>query len=65
MVAPVVDPLGPRDETAVGFIGLGHLGTAIAGHLAGHPGGLVVCEARPSATAALAEAGAPTTARWR
>jgi 3-hydroxyisobutyrate dehydrogenase-like beta-hydroxyacid dehydrogenase len=42
----------------VGFVGLGHMGAPMASHLAGWPGGLVVCDARPSATAALAQAGA-------
>jgi 3-hydroxyisobutyrate dehydrogenase-like beta-hydroxyacid dehydrogenase len=57
----VVDPLAPltpRDGTAVGFVGLGHMGAAMAAHLVGWPGGLIVCEARPSATTALADAGA-------
>ena len=37
---------------AVGFIGLGQMGTPMAGHLVGWPDGLVVCDVRPEATAA-------------
>lgn len=65
MAGQVVDPLTPRDETAVGFIGLGQMGAAMAGHLVGWPGGLIVCEARASATATLADAGALVAASPR
>jgi 3-hydroxyisobutyrate dehydrogenase-like beta-hydroxyacid dehydrogenase len=42
----------------VGFVGLGQMGAPMASHLADWPGGLVVCDARPSAIAALAQDGA-------
>lgn len=44
--------------TAVGFIGLGQIGAPMAGHLVDWPGGLVVCDVRPEATAPFAERGA-------
>ena len=47
---------------AVGFIGLGQMGAPMAGHLVGWPDGLVVCDVRPEATAALAEQGAKLAA---
>jgi 3-hydroxyisobutyrate dehydrogenase len=60
VVAPVADPLdpGPSAAPAVGFVGLGQMGAPMAGHLAGWPGGLIVCDARTAATDALAEVGA-------
>jgi len=61
MAAPVGDPLDPapaRDQPAVGFVGLGHMGAPMAGHLVDWPGGLVVCDARAAATAPLTTAGA-------
>jgi 3-hydroxyisobutyrate dehydrogenase-like beta-hydroxyacid dehydrogenase len=56
----VADPLdpGPSAAPAVGFVGLGQMGAPMAAHLAGWPGGLIVCDARTAATDALAEAGA-------
>ena len=33
----------------VGFIGLGNIGSPMAGHLVDWPGGLVVCDVRPEA----------------
>jgi len=42
----------------VGFIGLGQIGSLMAAHLVDHPGGLVVCDLRPEATAPLVEQGA-------
>ena len=42
----------------VGFIGLGQIGAPMATHLLSHPGGLVVCDLRPEATAPFAEQGA-------
>lgn len=51
---------GPPSEyvAPVGFIGLGQIGAPMATHLLGHPGGLVVCDLRPEATAPFAEQGA-------
>lgn len=43
---------------AVGFIGLGQIGAPMAGHLTDWPGGLIVCDVRPEATAPFAEKGA-------
>ena len=43
---------------AVGFIGLGQMGTPMAGRLVDWPGGLLVYDVRAEATAALVEAGA-------
>jgi len=48
--------------TPVGFIGLGQMGAPMATRLAGWPGGLVVFDVRPEATAPLAEAGATVVA---
>lgn len=45
----------------VGFIGLGQMGSAMASHLVGTDGGLVVCDVRPEAADALVEAGATFT----
>jgi 3-hydroxyisobutyrate dehydrogenase-like beta-hydroxyacid dehydrogenase len=42
----------------LGFIGLGQIGSLIANHLVGWPGGLVVCDVREDATAPFAEQGA-------
>ena len=42
----------------IGFIGLGQIGSLMAAHLVDHPGGLVVCDLRPEATAPLVEQGA-------
>ena len=42
----------------VGFIGLGAIGAPIARHLLDWPGGLVVCDVDPAATAPFVEAGA-------
>jgi 3-hydroxyisobutyrate dehydrogenase-like beta-hydroxyacid dehydrogenase len=42
----------------VGFIGLGQIGSLIARHLVGWPGGLVVCDLRDEATAPFVERGA-------
>ena len=44
--------------SAIGFIGLGQIGSPMAGHLIGWPGGLVVCDVLPNATAALEGRGA-------
>jgi len=44
--------------TGVGFVGLGQMGAPMAGHLVDWPGGLVVCDVAPDATAPLAERGA-------
>ncbi|MGH9209918.1 MAG: NAD(P)-dependent oxidoreductase [Acidimicrobiales bacterium] len=46
------------DAPTVGFVGLGQMGAPMATRLAGWPGGLVVCDVRPEATAALAHEGA-------
>ena len=46
----------------VGFIGLGQIGSLMAARLVGHPGGLVVCDLRPEATAPLIEQGAVAVA---
>jgi 3-hydroxyisobutyrate dehydrogenase-like beta-hydroxyacid dehydrogenase len=46
----------------VGFVGLGQMGAPMATRLAGRPGGLVVCDVQPEATAALAGAGAQVAA---
>jgi 3-hydroxyisobutyrate dehydrogenase-like beta-hydroxyacid dehydrogenase len=43
---------------SVGFVGLGQMGAPMATRLTGWPGGLVICDVRPDATTALAEAGA-------
>lgn len=42
----------------VGFIGLGQIGSLMAGRLVDHPGGLVVCDLRQEAMAPLVEKGA-------
>lgn len=42
----------------VGFIGLGQIGSPMAKRLVGWPGGLVVCDLDPAATAPFAEEGA-------
>lgn len=44
--------------TAVGFIGLGQIGAPMARRLLGYPGGLVVYDVRPDASAPFAEGGA-------
>ncbi len=49
----MTEPVG-----AVGFVGLGQIGSPMATRLAEWPGGLVVCDLRPEATAPLADAGA-------
>jgi 3-hydroxyisobutyrate dehydrogenase-like beta-hydroxyacid dehydrogenase len=46
----------------VGFIGLGQIGSLMAGRLVDHPDGLVVCDLRPEATAPLVEKGAVAVA---
>lgn len=46
----------------VGFIGLGQIGAPLATHLLDWPGGLVVCDVRPEATAPFAEKGATVAA---
>ena len=43
---------------AVGFIGLGQIGSLMAGRLVGYPDGLVVCDLREEAMAPLVERGA-------
>ena len=43
---------------AVGFVGLGQMGSLIASHLVEQPGGLVVHDVRPEATTTFAERGA-------
>ena len=48
--------------SAVGFIGLGQIGGPMAAHLVDVPGGLVVCDVRPEATASFAEKGAKVAA---
>jgi 3-hydroxyisobutyrate dehydrogenase-like beta-hydroxyacid dehydrogenase len=45
----------------VGFIGLGQMGGAMAAHLVGVDGGLVVCDVRPEAADELVAAGATAT----
>jgi 3-hydroxyisobutyrate dehydrogenase-like beta-hydroxyacid dehydrogenase len=60
-VAAAVSPddgAAPAPVGTVGFIGLGQIGAPMATRLAAWPGGLVVCDLRPEATAPLAEAGA-------
>ncbi len=51
----------PTPET-VGFVGVGQIGAPIAEHLIDWPGGLVVADARPTATAPFAERGATAVA---
>ncbi|MEU5406789.1 NAD(P)-dependent oxidoreductase [Nocardia asteroides] len=46
----------------LGYIGLGNMGAPMAERLIDWPGGLVVCDARPAATAPFAEAGATVAA---
>lgn len=46
----------------MGFIGLGQIGAPMAGRLLGWPGGLVVFDVRPEATAPLADQGAVVAA---
>lgn len=46
----------------VGFVGLGQMGALIARHLVDQPGGLVVYDVRPEATAPLADQGATVAA---
>jgi 3-hydroxyisobutyrate dehydrogenase-like beta-hydroxyacid dehydrogenase len=50
----------PTDEhtTGTAFIGVGQMGSAMAGHLVGSPGGLVVCDPSDDAVAPLVERGA-------
>jgi 3-hydroxyisobutyrate dehydrogenase-like beta-hydroxyacid dehydrogenase len=48
--------------SAIGFIGLGQIGSPMAGHLVDWPGGLVVCDVRPEAVAPFAERGARVAA---
>ena len=48
--------------TPVGFIGLGTIGAPMATRLVGRPGGVLVHDLRPEATAPLAEAGAAVAA---
>lgn len=48
--------------SALGFIGLGQIGCPMAEHLLDNPGGLVVCDVRPEATASFAEKGAKVAA---
>jgi 3-hydroxyisobutyrate dehydrogenase-like beta-hydroxyacid dehydrogenase len=48
--------------SAVGFIGLGQIGAPMATHLLDWPGGLVVYDVRPEATAPLEEKGARVAA---
>jgi 3-hydroxyisobutyrate dehydrogenase-like beta-hydroxyacid dehydrogenase len=48
--------------SAVGFIGLGQIGSPMAQHLLDRPGGLVVCDVRPEATKPFAEKGARVAA---
>jgi len=49
-------------EPAVGFVGLGQMGSLIAGHLVEQSGGLVVYDVRPEAAAPLAARGATVAA---
>ncbi|MET8776909.1 NAD(P)-dependent oxidoreductase [Nocardia sp. NPDC004654] len=49
-------------DVRVGFIGLGNMGAPMAQRLIDWPGGLVVCDARPSATEKFAAAGATVAA---
>lgn len=46
----------------VGFIGLGQIGSLMAGRLVGYPDGLVVCDLREEAVAPLVEQGATAAA---
>jgi 3-hydroxyisobutyrate dehydrogenase-like beta-hydroxyacid dehydrogenase len=48
--------------SAVGFIGLGQIGSPMAEHLVDRPGGLVVCDLRSEATEPFAEKGARVAA---
>lgn len=52
---------GPA-PAAVGFIGLGQIGSLMAGRLVGYPDGLVVCDLREEAMAPLVERGATAAA---
>jgi len=56
---------GPIDVGPIGFIGLGAIGSPIARHLLAWPGGLVVCDVSPEATAPFVEAGATAVASPR
>lgn len=46
------------DSPSVGFVGLGQMGSLLADHLTGWPGGLLVHDLRPDAAAALGDKGA-------
>jgi len=46
----------------VGFVGLGQMGSLVAGHLVDRPGGLLVHDVRPEATRPLGERGATVVA---
>jgi 3-hydroxyisobutyrate dehydrogenase-like beta-hydroxyacid dehydrogenase len=48
--------------SAVGFIGLGRIGSPMAAHLLDFPGGFIVCDVLPEATAPFAEKGARVAA---
>jgi 3-hydroxyisobutyrate dehydrogenase-like beta-hydroxyacid dehydrogenase len=48
--------------SAVGFIGLGQIGSPMAEHLLDRPGGVVVCDLRSAATEPFAEKGARVAA---
>ena len=56
---PPAGPSGPSERgKGIGFIGLGQIGSLMAGRLVGHPDGLVVCDLREEAMAPLVEKGA-------
>jgi 3-hydroxyisobutyrate dehydrogenase-like beta-hydroxyacid dehydrogenase len=50
------------DTPRIGFVGLGQLGGLVARHLVKWPGGLVVCDVRPEATAKFVERGSVAAA---
>jgi 3-hydroxyisobutyrate dehydrogenase len=50
---------------AIGFIGLGQIGSLIARHLVSWPGGLIVCDLRDEAVAPFVERGATRAASAR
>ena len=54
----MTDPSATDTAPTVGFIGLGQIGSPMAGRLVGWPGGLVVFDIRPDAASTLVEQGA-------
>ncbi|MBL8775533.1 MAG: NAD(P)-dependent oxidoreductase [Acidimicrobiales bacterium] len=60
---PPAGPSGPSERgKGIGFIGLGQIGSLMAGRLVDHPDGLVVCDLREEAMAPLVEKGAAAAA---